>query len=205
MIAMVVLMTLPSIAGERKKKAISLPYRHDLSVTWGMLPSYESMDFMSFHSSSYEGGLDNIYNNYMDKCLTSGVISLDYNIQLRKWLAVGVRMTGAWSRHTEMSSITGKAVSTYDNYSIGSLAYVKFTYFRRDWISMYSSIGLLGLKYTSIGAPKDFRTVYEYKNMTNSYQIAPLGLTVGKKLYGMAEMTFGSECFGVRMGVGYRF
>ncbi len=201
--ALLILLVLPSTAGEKKSRYMEASHKNETAVSWGFMPTVEEMGYSSYFSSS-EGGLDNIYNNYMAPGITSGLISIDYNIHFRKWFTLGVQANGTVSRHKEMSSITGSIAKQYTNFSLSSLAYARFTYMRTAWVTMYGAIGL-GIKYTSNGTPDEIHILHEYDGFGAAYQIAPFGITIGKRIYGMCEYGFGSEYMGLRIGIGYRF
>ena len=60
---------------------------------------------------------------------------------------------------------------------------------------MYSSIGL-GIAMTYDPRPDEILPIF---------QMAPLGISVGKRLYGFGEIGLGAEYIGGRVGIGYRF
>ncbi len=202
LIALLLLAVLPSTARERDKKEFDLPYKHEISVSWGMEPTDETMNSYSY-SERFHGGLHNIYNNYMGRCITSGVISADYSYNFKNWLALGAQVNGSVTRHTEMSAITGTVAHQYRNYALAGLATAKFTYVRREYFRIYTSAGL-GVRYAGRGEQGDIHN-YNNKGFGIAGLIVPMGITVGKRIYGMTEMYLGTECYGARFGIGYRF
>ncbi len=201
--ALLLLLVLPSFAWTKKHERLPSPYRHEVNVTWGMFPGDEIYGHDTFFSS-YEGGLDNIYGNYMDKCLTSGVISVDYNIQYKRWFALGTQINGSVTRHIEMSAITGSEVTRNNSFAISALAYARFTYVNREFIKVYSAIGL-GIRYSKYGKQKEIHYDYQEKGFIIARQVIPIGVTIGRKVYGIFEYNIGSDIFGGRFGIGYRF
>ncbi len=201
--ALVMLIALPSVAMEKKSKCLDSPYKSEITVSWGMLPYNEALGYSTFFTN-YQGGLDNIYNNYMTGAKTSGLISIDYNIRFTKRFALGIQANTSFFKQTEMSSISGTSVGTYFNYSLSALAYARLTYMRWKWAELYGTFGL-GLNYVHTEDPQEIHILYPHSGLTVAYQCAPIGLTVGKRFYGFAEYGYGSEYMGMRFGIGYRF
>lgn len=76
----------------------------------------------------------------------------------------------------------------------------KLTYLSREIWSLYGSLGL-GCSYGTYWV-KD----YQRKNkFWPALQISPIGVTVGKKVYGFAEFSLGTIGVGGTAGIGYRF
>ncbi len=203
LIVLLLLMALPSMAARREKKEFILPYKHDINISWGIGPASEMAGNYSSFSHDYQGGLDNIYRNYMVRGITTGVISADYAYQVSKVISVGAQLDCSVTKHTEMSSITGKAAHQFKNYTIAGLATAKCTYVRRQYFRMYTAVGL-GLRYQGAGQQNEIRN-----NLHEGLGVAafwiPYGFSVGKKVYASFEIIAGTESMGGRMGIGYRF
>ncbi len=209
LIALFLLIALPSTAHVHAQnnrtwdsKEFILPYKHEISVSWGMDPTSVSINSYPYFSNHY-GGLNNIYNSYMGKCTTAGVISVDYSYNVRKWFAAGAQINGSVTKYSEMSALEQGPSHQYRNYSLAALATAKFTFVRREYFRMYSSVGL-GLRYAGAGEQKDLYS-YQEKGVNVSAFIVPMGITAGKRIYGMCEIIMGTECYGARFGIGYRF
>ena len=132
------------------------------------------------------------------------VLSLSYHYQVKRWFSLGV----AASFHTEYQrtykfvddSPTWKERSTF--FAITPIA--RFDWFRWDFIKLYSSIGMgFGV---NIDRDKNLTSDASYKRreLGISFDIVPFAITMGRKVYGFAELGAGSMGF-LRAGVGYRF
>ncbi len=201
-IALLALTVLPSTARENRKA--SSPYRHEVNVSWGWNVDEISWRLYDF-SASGNNGMDYIYNNYIGSKKTTGLISADYNIQLKRWFALGAQVNAVAIQMTEMSSITESKVSDFTDYAVTLLPYARFTYLNREYLKLYSSVGLgLGLYHDE--TPKDIEYTPEKRNsMGLCAQFVPFGIMVGKKVYAMAELGTGTEYVGFRAGLGFRF
>ncbi len=198
--AALVLIALPSMAGNKERNRF--PYRYEFNVGWGYTPA---MTIAELNSPVFNGsdGLDHIYGNYLGKRVTSGMMSAEFNIQFKKWFALGTQLNAVTVSNSEMSAITGQEIRRFTDYTVSALAYARFTYLHKKYVKLYSSIGA-GLCFThdsTISTDELFRMNY----MQPSFQLVPVGVTVGKRIYGTVELGLGSEYMGFRAGVGYRF
>ncbi len=200
--ALLIIIALPSTAQEKKKE--SSPFKHEINVSWGWGPEEIQWEFYDFCKSG-NNGLDFMYGNYIGSKKATGLISVDYNIQFKRWFALGVQANAFAISNTEISSITEKAVSKYTDYFISALPYARFTYLNRKYVKLYSSIGV-GLGFYHDAKPIDTDYTSERINyMRPCGQFVPIGIMVGNKVYGMAELGTGTEYNGFRIGVGFRF
>ncbi len=203
LIAALLLMTVFPLAAEKRGEAgKACPYKYEVNLAWGYVPSYthdETMDMVN----SGNTGLDNIYSNYLSR-RSSGLMSADFNIQFKRWFALGLQFNAVVMPNTEYSSITGNVVSKFTDFELSFLPYARFTYLNRELVKLYSSIGL-GLRLDHDEKPSEniYNEIYNYGMAC--LQFVPIGVTVGKKVYGLFELGIGSEYNGCRFGVGYRF
>ncbi len=190
---------LPSFA-EKKQKEHS-PYKYEVNVSWGYMPFIASnYDHYRYGSAN---SLANIYGNYTGKSVTTGLISADFNIHFKWWFALGTQLNTAVIKNAEMSAITGEKVDSFHDYTISALVYARFTYLNRKYVKLYSSVGA-GLGYTYSGAPEKGSDSPMDLTFPRG-QLVPIGITAGDRVYGMAELGFGTEYTGFRVGIGYRF
>ncbi len=201
-ICLLLMVVIPSEAKGKKEPKAACPYKYEFNIAWGYVPGYthdETRDMVS----SGNTGLDHIYGNYLAR-KSSGLMSADFNIQFKRWFALGLQLNAVVMPGREYSPITENVVGKYTDFEISFLPYARFTYLNRELVKLYSSIGL-GLRMDHDEAPSE--NVY---NDPGNYwmpclQFVPVGVTVGKKVYGLFELGMGSEYMGCRFGVGYRF
>lgn len=153
-------------------------------------------------------------NNYqMENRRYTGNIYADYHYNINTWLAVGaqVRTSGCIYDNYQNIEGTSKLIGE-DHYRITTYAYpqVRFTYFNRPSVRLYSGIGLGFMAF-----------LYDAQNTENNrymgtLPITLLGISVGKKhWYGTADLNilcgFNDKVFSpiplniLNIGVGYRF
>ena len=129
----------------------------------------------------------------------SGAWSLAYDYRFKRWFDLGLALSyyGEYNRlysNTDRSFV-GHARTHY----VSVLPVVRFTWLDRRWVRMYSAAGL-GLTVE--------RGVYgrdsSYRDLLPAFQFTPVGISVGRALFGFAEIGFGAQ--GTAMiGVGYKF
>ncbi len=194
--AVLALVAMTAMSQERKD------YRYEVNIGWGYYPTYAITELKSSHDY-IGGGLDNIYGNYSGKTVTSGLMSADFNIQYRKWFALGMQLNAITIRNTEMSAITDKPVRNFTDFAISVLPYARLTYLNRENLKIYSSVGA-GISFNHDAAPLN-SYIGSYNYVLMRFQFVPIGIMVGKRVYGMAEAGLGTEFMGYRAGIGYRF
>ncbi len=186
----------------RERKGYSPAYKYEVNIGWGYYPTYAITELKSnYHYDA--SGLDDIYGNYPGKTATSGLMSADFNIQYRKWFALGLQLNAITIRNTEMSALTGKPVRNFTDFAISMLPYARVTYLNREYLKMYTSVGV-GVSFNHNAAPIS-NVVGSYNYVLARFQFVPMGIMVGKRVYGMAEAGLGTEFMGYRVGIGYRF
>ena len=78
---------------------------------------------------------------------------------------------------------------------------VRFTYLNRPWVRLYSSVDVgVGFFLSSTGGSDG-----ESGNKALfAFNITPIGVSVGKKFYGLFELNAGYDAI-VKVGIGARF
>ena len=138
--------------------------------------------------------VSDLYSEGMVNIEYTGLYTVRFESKLNKWLAVGgdisaLRMTGDLykgfdNRHRK--SMTGNAIYVMPE--------VRFFYFT-------SKLSTLS------GALQGGAGFYDgfSRKASAEFQIIPFSYTLGSRIYGRAELTFGSMMNGMTFGVGCRF
>ena len=121
-------------------------------------------------------------------------ITLEYSRYINKWLMIGGKAMFSSVYYHERNIGTNKRVcSHYDN-TYAMFVNIRFEYLRRDVVQLYSGIG--------VGAT--VRHDESYVVALPMIDVTYLGVTVGRNIYGFAELGGGiSGC--IRVGMGYKF
>ena len=180
-------------------------YKHEFRLTVGANP-LEHLEFGWAdwnHNSEFLQTDDFLYDGaYKTTC----GYSLSYMYSPRKWLAFGLNVgyVGWWQ--SQFSNTTNALHSTTFEHHIMFVPTVRFSYLNRRYVRLYSSLGIgygacLVRTRDSNGVPT------KHNNYNESFvpvQLTPIGVSVGRKLFGFAELTVGSMA-NLSAGIGYRF
>ena len=170
-----------------------LDNRHELRIGWG--------DPMAEYFSDYPyvRNYDGIY--YLD-AYYSGHCLAGYQYRINSWLSAGVDVDcqiTAWNEHPEMQVVRAGVSREVDLYVLPS---VRFTYFSRPWINLYSGVSLGGVLFM------DLNELYG----SFAVNVNLFGISVGREhLFAAFEIGYlasgytlwGSRYFSI--AAGYRF
>ena len=177
-----------------------IPYRHE----WRFgVAGYPLMDMLLYSDGWYDYMIDpafhylnpdRLYRDYEGTRRMAGLVSAEYSINCRKrfTFAVGAYLSTVWNKvyqydGTRQGSDMGLALTVMPT--------DRFKYVSREAFTMYGSagLGLMG------GFYDDDAYIYP------TFQLVPLGLTFGRKVYGFAEFGLGTLYIGANIGAGFRF
>ena len=125
----------------------------------------------------------------------TGNIMAEMDFHFRKWftLAIGVATNGIWmDKHDAM---TDELKGRESGFTLTVLPQARFTWMNKDFIRLYSSVGA-GIT----GGSFDGRS-----EAVIAAQAVPIGISIGGKLFGFAEVGIGTVYIGGMFGIGYRF
>jgi hypothetical protein len=176
----------------KRHKSIEFTPKHDIRVGVGTV----SLPILL----AYGGGYYDYYPDfrrdmaYAETYLTPeyfwGNYSLSYTYQDRKWLQYGGQVVFGASTCSRRDVHTNGGVEDLNRYVLSVMPTVRFSWFYRDAVQLYSTI--------SVGVITDFDEVYPWGDLTL------VGCSFGRKFFGFAEVGMGMAGW-LRAGVGYRF
>ena len=184
------------------------PYRYEVNLSWGGFPMLDALNFSGYDFLSVPDevpctprSLADIYADYTGPSYSTGVISADFNIQFKKWFALGLQANfdGIWS--SLHSSDTGEKLGNCSGVAFSFLPYARFTYLNRPVVKLYSAVGL-GI---GAGYRKFDNNGWEETLVYPAFQFTPIGIMVGRRVYGLFELGAGTVYVGCRAGIGVRF
>lgn len=169
--------------------------KHDLRVGIGALSittslildggwSVEDYDYLDFRRDMAN------CDTYRTPRFFVGNYSLSYTYQDRRWLQYGGTIVFGASTCWRKDVATGQKIENLSYYSLSVLPMVRFNWFYREKVQLYSSIAL--------GLVTDFDEAYIWGDMTL------IGCSFGRKLFGFVELG-GGMTGSARIGLGYRF
>ena len=119
-----------------------------------------------------------------------GNYSLSYTYHDRKWLQYGGHVVFGATTQSRRDAYTNGEVEDLSHYLLSVMPTVRFNWFYREAVQMYSSV--------SLGAVTDFEDLYVWGDVTL------VGCSFGRKFFGFAELGLGMGGW-LRGGIGYRF
>ena len=131
-----------------------------------------------------------VADTYLTPRTFVGNSSLSYTYHDRRWLQYGGTVTFGASTRWRKDAATGQKIENLSRYALAVMPSVRFVWFYRENIQLYSSI--------SLGLVTDFDEAYVWGDMTC------VGCSFGRKVFGFVELG-GGMAGSARIGLGYRF
>lgn len=175
------------------------PYekKQEVKVSWGYMYYDDNFDRIG----DWAGGTNLQYDNshyYWDDVRSTEPISVSYMTDLKRWLALGAAF--AYDRNYQhcRDVATDRVQQTQHIARYTLLPMARFTFLNRPMVRLYGAAGL-GLTYKN-----DTRYGSTDNSLEGVLQLTLFGVSVGKKLFGSAELGLGPLGL-VNVGFGYRF
>lgn len=166
--------------------------KHDIRVGVGTvsLPTLLALD--EGYNDYYPDFRRDMANadTYLTPRMFVGNYSLTYTYQDRRWLQYGGQVVFGASTCSRKEVHTNGGVENLNRYVLSVMPTVRFSWFYRDAVQMYSSV--------SLGVVTDFDELMVWGDATL------FGCSFGRKFFGFAEVGMGMSGW-LRGGIGYRF
>ena len=174
--------------------------QHELRLTAGAYPVLPYMAEQVCHAGS-PTAFDRICRGPL---YTDGAWSLSYDYRFRKWLDAGLTLGyyGEYSssfRYSHRNEAWSYIGGSYE-FCLTVMPVVRFTWLNRKWVRMYSTVGL-GV---SFEFGHDACEATRFRETLAVFQLTPVGISVGRSLFGFAEAGFGVQG-ALMVGIGYKF
>lgn len=131
-----------------------------------------------------------------------GCYNVHYYYQVTHWCQVGMKTVVEGSKLTYYTDTTKRMIDhVSQDVLLSFMPSVRFTYLNRPWVRLYSSVDVgVGFFLSSTGGSDG-----ELGNKPLfAFNITPIGVSVGKKFYGLFELNAGYDSV-VKVGIGARF
>ncbi len=149
------------------------------------------------------GSAPGYYRYPGDKIGTPG-INFSYTYQLKRWLALGITLGYAGVFQKSYDLYTDNTVSKKGKHFISFTPAVRFDWYRSNMVKLYSCFGL-GLGHIFERERYIGQDYVERDGFyTPTIDFTPLGISVGRKIFGFCEFGLSTQGF-VKAGIGYRF
>lgn len=168
--------------------------RHQLEAYIGG-PNSEAIAFQTTQGSTTD--LYALYEPQTSLESDMTVFTLDYMYSLNKWIRLGVQTDVASIKGKTWYKLGNKATSTFEKTMLYTLPQFQCMVPGLKHLRPYGRLAL-GVQ-VNIGSYKDAPVRF-------AYDIVPVGIEWGgQRVYGTAELVYGSIIQGVRIGIGCRF
>lgn len=172
--------------------------QHELRLTAG---AYPFMPYQLFERTGCDADRSALLGRtHRGPIYTSGVWTLAYDYRFRKWFDLGLAVSYYGEYCRSYSNLDSSFVGRDRIHAVTVMPVARFTWLNRKWVRMYSSLGL--------GATFGFgcldRGTDCFSATSVALQFTPVGISVGRSLFGFAEIGFGAQG-ALMMGIGYKF
>ena len=138
---------------------------------------------------------------YFGNTYYTGAYSVGYVYRFTRLVSFGLTATYAENHSYAYDTFSGERLGSLFDHYISFVPMVRLHWLNRRWVSLYSAVG--------IGITIDYNRYSVHEVETNNDvnitgQITPLGITVGRRLFGFAEVGYGAQGIIVG-GIGYKF
>lgn len=187
----------PQQSGGNRAK---LPFeqQHEVRVSVGISPLF----------SMYNGLYDYLPSPYYvpriidGPTYTTGALSVSYGYRFRRWFDLGLLFSYNCEYKRQFNALSGDYLHRKYQHNITIMPTIRFTWLNRKWVRMYSSLGM-GMTINTTNTTGSGGST-DGNSYALAFQCSYLGLTVGRSLFGFAELGFGAKGVAI-FGMGYRF
>ncbi|MDE5708845.1 MAG: hypothetical protein K2I32_05310 [Alistipes sp.] len=170
--------------------------QHELRLTVG---AYPLMPYLAGSGCDAEHafGFDRTHRGPV---YTSGAWSLSYDYRFKKWFDLGL-MLGYYGEYSTSYNNRNPSLTNRNRaHYLTIMPVARFTWVNTRWVRMYSALGLGA----TVGFGHDAYEGTRLHDATLALQCTPVGIAVGRSLFGFAEVGLGAQGV-LMMGVGYKF
>jgi len=174
-------------------------YTHELNLGIGAVSRPFAKDGIKFNPKAGAGG---------HKVNSSEAFHLNYQYSINPRLSVGIIFIYEQLQHEETAGSSDPnnfwMRKIYKDIQYTLLANFRNSWVQKKWISLYSDVALGFNIVDREEVRNDFLDGSTYQKYHFAYQITPIGIKIGKQLFGYAELGYGFKGI-VCGGVGIRF
>ena len=172
-------------------------HAQEVRLGWSGYPTMDYENFTMYTSDFYysDSPIQQMFSDKDGPTYMTGNIMASIDFERKKWFSfsIGLAANGVWKDKYDYR--TGLKTHRENGCIVTVLPQARFNWLNREAVRMYSAIGV-GV---TAGAFDDKADCYL------AGQITFLGVSVGRRLIGFAELGSGSMYMGGMVGIGYRF
>ena len=186
----------------------------DIRLSIGALPITYNFDFPLFGTYYEDMNLrmqtlgERYYNvqTYIGNRITTGSLNINPSIKVLRWMELGVVFSYNGDYRNTYNALDNSILERDYNHSFFLTPTIRFAWFNREWVRMYSSVGLgVGVLINQSAINRDFSIFGNGIEWGPSIQLTGFGISVGRRLFGFAEAGAIGTLGLFTAGIGYRF
>lgn len=183
-------------SGLSARGKVDIPLRYEARLGWCGYPMYDDLHFTCYGNLGIynDTPVKDVFVSDQGTTYMTGNIVAEFDFQFNEWfsLAIGFGVDTIWKPETpDNDKETG--------YVLSLMPQARFYWLNSEMVRMYSSLGV-GVTGGRLTGTYDFVT-----DCYPAAQIIPVGICVGRKVFGFAEVGYGTMYVGGMIGVGYSF
>ena len=188
-----------------QKPKIQFTPSHEIRLAGGIItPNYGSSYFYNgLYGNSPFDDYHNAQNYWGSERSMFGGLSLEYKYNILRWFSFGASVSYERLQSNRYDRITELRNQTNTSDIISVIPMAKFQYLTSEFVTLYSQVGV-GLSVDMQTIKEDNKSTRNYTNVMLTGQFTAIGVTVGKSLFGFAEIGAGSQGT-FKIGIGYKF
>jgi hypothetical protein len=158
---------------------------------------YNDFGGSHYFDDYYSRSMRQMYGDYNGDSYSTGTISLEINYYLKNWLALSMDLgyNHIWSKRYNGVNDSYEGRQSANAFYV--IPEIRFAYLHHPVVKLYSAVG------TGVGIYDNFKELDS--DVMPEIQLVPIGIMLGRKLFGFAELGFGTVYCGYKAGIGYRF
>ena len=188
----------PQPITKQSKNYQDIRWQHNIRIGYGAPGIVQTIfhDGISWSDYTPSSVSDRVHNSryYWGPTYALQNLMVEYDTKLNSWLSIGFKGSFAATWQARRNAITNDIFYRDDYYSVGALLTVRFEWLRREWVQMYSAVG--------VGAAIHIERANGM--LWPMGDITLWGMSVGKGFYGFIEIGEGISG-SARAGIGFRF
>lgn len=176
------------------------PVSHSFSLQWSQWPFFARTNFngytlkqMSDFFETRKSTLSYVYSDYTGETHCTGSFIAEYNMLFTSGRALSIDLAASFFWKERFNGISGDKEEARHGTVLYLLPKYRFGYLTRKTVRLYGDFGIGAGLYFGFGS-----------KLRPAFQINPIGLEVGNKIYGMMQIGFGSLYTGGSIGIGYK-
>ena len=206
------LLSFPLSAGVKRDRPPFDLRKHEFALSGAVFPGryafgYDFDSDAAGHDAGY-GSVAGLYDDARtynkERVTNTWGLSYTYNFTRIFALSASISYEGGWNEY--YSRADNSKISVTECHYITPMVTARFSWLNRNLVRMYSSVGA-GMAF-SMTDVHYYNTDSGWKESPEAYlslQVTPVGISVGRDLFGFFEVGVGTIYVGGCFGIGYRF